>query len=341
MKKFLNAPERFVDEMVEGLLLAHPELLRSARPDNRALVRRSAPRKGKVGIITGGGSGHLPLFLGYVGVGLLDGVAIGDVFQSPSPDQILDATRAVNGGAGVLYLYGNYGGDVLNFGMSAELAEAEGIPVKTVLGADDVASMPPDRAADRRGVAGIFFQYKCAGAKAEQGASLDEVVAAAEKAGKATRTMGVALSPCTIPAVGKPGFTIGENDMEVGMGIHGEPGITRGKLAPADEVAKQLVDKILGDMPIANGRQAAILVNGLGATPLEELYIISRAVHQLLAQRGVSVYRTYVGEYATSMEMAGLSVSIMALDDELKKLLDAPFETPFHKQFARPLESGR
>jgi dihydroxyacetone kinase len=338
MRKFLNSPEHFVDEMVEGLLLAHPDLLRSARKDNRALVRHSAPKKGKVGIITGGGSGHLPLFLGYVGVGLLDGVAIGDVFQSPSPEQILDATRAVNGGAGVLYLYGNYGGDVLNFDMAADLAEMEEITVRTVLGADDVASMPPERAADRRGVAGIFFQYKCAGACAEQGGTLDEVVAAAEKAGRATRSMGVALSACTIPAVGKPGFSIGEGEMEVGMGIHGEPGIERSRLAPADDVARQLVERILADMPIPSGAQTAILVNGLGATPLEELYIISRAVHRLLGERGIKVYRSYVGEYATSMEMAGLSVSIMALDDELRKLVDAPFETPFHKQFASSLE---
>jgi dihydroxyacetone kinase len=338
MRKFLNSPQHFVDEMVEGLLLAHPDLVRSARDDNRALVRRNAPKQGKVGIITGGGSGHLPLFLGYVGVGLLDGVAIGDVFQSPSPEQVLDATRAVNGGAGVLYLYGNYGGDVLNFGMAAELAEMENIAVRTVLGADDVASMPPERAADRRGVAGIFFQYKCAGARAEQGGTLDQVAAAAEKAGKNTRSMGVALSACTIPAVGKPGFTIGEGEMEVGMGIHGEPGIERGRLAPADDVARRLVERILADMPVPSGGQVAVLVNGLGATPLEELYIISRAVHRLLAGRGIKAYRSYVGEYATSMEMAGLSVSVMALDDELRELVDAPFETPFHKQFASPLE---
>jgi len=341
MRKFLNSPEHFVDEMIEGLLLAHPDLIRSARADNRALARRTAPRAGKVGIITGGGSGHLPLFLGYVGFGLLDGVAIGDVFQSPSPDQILDATRAVNGGAGVLYLYGNYGGDVLNFGMAAELAEAEGITVRTVTGADDVASMSADRADQRRGIAGIFFQFKCAGARAEEGATLDLVAAAAEKAGRATRSMGVALSACTIPAVGKPGFAIQEGDMEVGMGIHGEPGIQRRRLGPADEVARELVERILADMPMAGGKQAAVLVNGLGATPLEELYIISRAVNRLLGQRQVGVYRTYVGEYATSMEMAGLSVSIMALDDELQKLLDAPFETPFHKQLAAPMGPGR
>lgn len=331
MKKFINAPERVVDEMLEGLLLAHPDKIRSVRSDNKALVRTESPIHGKVGIVTGGGSGHLPLFLGYVGKGMLDGVAVGDIFQSPSPDQILDATRAVNGGAGVLFLYGNYGGDVLNFNMAADLAEMEGIETRTVLGTDDVASMPKDKSADRRGVAGIFFMYKCASAAAEKGLSLVEVERVARKSGERVRTMGVALSPCTIPAVGKPGFQIEDGIMEVGMGIHGETGITRSPIASADEVTDLLMERICDDTDIKPGARVAVLVNGLGATPLEELYLVYRRIHNYMLDRQIDVHRVFVGEYATSMEMAGLSISVMELDDELIGLLDAPFDTPFHR----------
>ena len=335
MKKFINDPRNVVDEMLQGLLAAHPELIRSVRDDNRALVRSHAPRDGKVGIVTGGGSGHLPLFLGYVGEGLLDGVAVGDVFQSPSPEQILDATRAVDAGSGVLYVYGNYGGDVMNFDMASELAMAEGIETRTVIGADDVASMPADRAAERRGVAGIFFIYKCAGALAERGADLDAVTTLAQRVGERVRTMGVALSPCIIPEVGRPGFTIGENEMELGMGIHGEAGIERSAIKTADETTKAIYEQIVADMPIASGESVAVLVNGLGATPPEELYVVFRALKGLLDASGVSVHRSFIGEYATSMEMAGLSISIMRLDEELASLIDAPFQTPFHVQAGR------
>lgn len=335
MKKFINDPRNVVDEMLEGLLAAHPQLIRSVRDDNRALVRTNAPRDGKVGIVTGGGSGHLPLFLGYVGEGLLDGVAVGDVFQSPSPEQILDATRAVDAGSGVLYVYGNYGGDVMNFDMASELAMAEGIETRTVIGADDVASMPADRAAERRGVAGIFFIYKCAGALAERGADIDAVTALAERVGERVRTMGVALSPCIIPEVGRPGFTIGENEMELGMGIHGEAGIERSAIKTADETTTAIYEQIVADMPIASGESVAVLVNGLGATPPEELYVVYRSLKGLLDASGVTVHRSFVGEYATSMEMAGLSISIMRLDEELASLIDAPFETPFHVQAGR------
>lgn len=332
MKKFINDPTRVVDDMLEGLIAAHPQLIRSVRTDNRALVRAKPGRDGKVGIVTGGGSGHLPLFLGYVGQGLLDGAVVGDIFQSPSPEQILDVTREVDTGAGVLYLYGNYGGDVMNFDMAGELAAAEGIRTETVLGLDDVASMPPERASERRGVAGIFFLYKCAGALAEEGAALEAVSAVARKAGERTRTMGVALSPCIIPAVGKPGFTIGADEMEVGMGIHGEAGIERSALATASEVTDIIYSKLIADMPLDSGDRVAVLVNGLGATPHEELYVVFASLARVLQADGVTVHRTYVGEYATSMEMAGLSVSLIKLDSELARLIDAPFTTPFHVQ---------
>lgn len=333
MKKIINAPENFVDEMIEGILRAHPEDLRTVGDDLRELVRKDAPVKDKVAIATGGGSGHLPVFLGYVGKGLLDGVAVGDVFASPSAQQMYNVTKEIDSGKGVLYLYGNYGGDVMNFDMAAEMAEMDDIKVKTVLVADDVASAPKGEEEKRRGVAGLFYAYKIAGAKADEGADLDKVVAVTEKALANTRTMGIALSPCTIPQVGKPTFEIGDDEMEIGMGIHGEPGINRTKLKTADEIAETIMEAILEDGPYSEGDEVSILVNGLGATPQEELYIIYRKVDEILKGRGIKAYRNYVGEFATSMEMAGMSVTVMKLDDELKRLLDAPAYSPF---FAQP-----
>ena len=327
MQKIINEPRAFVDEMLEGVLLAHPEALRAAA--ERVIVRADAPRPGKVGIVTGGGSGHLPLFMGYVGFGLADGVAIGDVFASPSSEQILEATRAVDGGAGVLYLYGNYSGDVMNFDLAAELALAEGTEVSTVLGADDVASAPAASAARRRGVAGIAFLYKVAGARAEEGGTLEQVVAVVQRAETGLRSMGVALSPCVVPAAGRPTFSLPAGEMEIGMGIHGEPGVRRAALEPAHQIAEQLVDQIVRDLPYQTGDEVAVLVNGLGATPREELYVLYRSVHAALAGAGLSVRRTWVGEYATSLEMAGASVSVLRLDEELRRLLDAPCESPF------------
>jgi len=327
VQKILNDPERFVDEMLEGIVAAHGSELR--RVGSRGIVRAAAPVAGKVAIVTGGGSGHLPVFMGYVGRGLLDGAAIGEVFASPSADQMLEVTEAVSAGAGVLYLYGNYGGDVMNFDLAAELAGASGIEVRTFLAADDVASAPPDRADRRRGIAGIFLLYKVAGAAADRGASLDEVVALTARAAGGLRTMGVALSPCTIPAAGKPTFELPDGQMEIGMGIHGEPGVRRGALEPADRIADELVDAILADRAWPAGSQVAVLVNGLGATPKEELYILYRRVAARLAERDLSVHRVWVGEYATSLEMAGASVSVMAVDDELAALLDHPVGTPF------------
>jgi dihydroxyacetone kinase len=332
MKKLMNEPTDFVDQMIEGLLLAHPDRIRSVGGTNRALVRADAPVADRVGIVTGGGSGHLPVFLGYVGRGLASGVAIGNVFSSPTVDQIAAATRGVHAGKGVLYLYGNYSGDVLNFDTAAEIVDVEGIHVETVLVADDVASAPPDRRRNRRGVAGLFYAYKIAGAKAEDGGTLDQVKAAALKTVDASRTMGVGLTPCVVPTVGKPTFSLAENEMEIGIGIHGEPGIHRGKLLTADEITMDIVERLLVDLGAQNGDEVSVLVNGLGATPPEELYIVYRKVHQILSSRQIKIYRRYIGEYATSLEMAGCSITLLKLDDELKQLLDAPASSPFFLQ---------
>ena len=332
MKKLINDPEAFVEEMLDGLLLAHPDELRAVSDDRRALVRADAPVAGQVGIVTGGGSGHLPVFLGYVGRGLCSGVAIGNVFSSPSAEQVFAATKATDGGAGVLYLYGNYGGDVFNFDLAADLAEVEDIETATVLVTDDVASAPPEKADTRRGVAGMVLVYKCAGAAAEQGRSLAEVAAVATAANAATRSMGVGLSPTILPAAGKPTFELAEGEMELGIGIHGEPGTRRGTLETADAVTEQLVSALVEDLGLTGGDRVAVLVNGMGATPLEELYVVYRKVHQLLTAAGVTIHRPYVGEYATSLEMAGASITLMRLDDELAALLDAPASSPFFRQ---------
>jgi dihydroxyacetone kinase-like protein len=332
MKKLMNEPNAFVDQMLEGLLLAHPDQLKSVEGTNRALVRADAPIAGKVGIVTGGGSGHLPIFVGYVGRGMASGVAIGNVFSSPTVDQIAAATRGVHSGQGVLYLYGNYSGDVMNFDSAAEELDEDGIRIETILVADDVASAPPDRSANRRGVAGMFYAFKIAGAKAEAGGTLDEVKEVTLKALANCRTMGVGLTPSVLPTVGKPTFSLGDDEMEIGIGIHGEPGIRRGKLLPADEITTDIVDRLVADLGLQAGEEVSVLVNGLGATPLEELYIVYRKVHQLLSSRQVEIYRRYIGEYATSLEMAGCSITLFKLDAELKSLLDAPASSPLFQQ---------
>jgi dihydroxyacetone kinase len=256
---------------------------------------------------------------------------VGNVFSSPSAEQILEATKAVNGGAGVLYVYGNYGGDVLNFDLAADLAEPEGIEIQTVVLTDDVASAPKERAADRRGVAGMLFAFKCAGAAAERGDSLDDVARICGKANASCRTMGVGLSPTILPAAGKPTFTLPEGEMEIGIGIHGEPGTHRGKLESADAIAERITREILDDLDAEKGSRVALLVNGLGATPLEELYLLYRRSARLIADRGLKVARSYVGEYVTSLEMAGASITVMLLDDELQALLEAPANSPFFR----------
>ena len=332
MQKILNSPKEFVNEMLEGILQAYPNQLKAVEGDAHSLVRSDAPVPKKVGITTGGGSGHLPLFLGYVGKGLLDGVAVGDVFQSPTAEQMLAVTKQVNSGAGVLYIYGNYGGDVMNFDFAAEMAAAEGIRVETILGADDVASAPKGEESRRRGIAGIFFLYKVAGAAAAAGKSLDEVVAVTKKAATQTRTMGVALSPVTLPNVGHPTFEVKPGEMEIGMGIHGEPGIKKTKLENADQITEQLVSAIKDDLDLKSGDKVCVLMNGLGATPPEELYIMYRHAKKVLTGYGVNVARVHVGEFATSLEMAGASISIIRVDDELLSYINAPAHTPFFTQ---------
>ena len=341
LKKIINRPEDFVDEVTESLLMAHPDRLRAATADRRALVRADAPVRGRVGIVTGGGSGHLPLFLGYVGQGLATGVAVGNVFSSPSAEQIAAATRASHGGAGVLYLYGNYGGDVYNFDLAGDVVAAEGIETATVLGTDDVLSAPRGKEATRRGVAGLFFAYKTAGAAAERGDDLEKVRSVAQRTVDATRTMGVGLSPTILPAAGEPTFTLDEGEMEVGIGIHGEPGSHRGPLETADQITDRFLTEILGELDPEAGDRVVVLVNGLGSTPLEELYLIYRRVHQVLGERGVVIHRCYIGEFATSLEMAGASVSVLLLDDELAELIDAPAASPFFGQGNTPAPSAR
>jgi len=331
MKKFLNQAENFVDEMLDGIYAAHPNQLGCVADDRRCLVAKQRV-PGKVGLATGGGSGHLPLFLGYVGAGLLDGAAVGGVFQSPSADQMFEVTKAIDQGAGVLYIYGNYTGDILNFDMATEMAEIEDIKVLSVVGNDDVASSPIGQEHKRRGVAGIVFLYKAAGAAAAEGMSLDDVKRVAEKAKSHTRTMGVALSTCIVPEIGHATFEIGATEMEIGMGIHGEPGIRRGALLPADAVVEEMMRPILAEKPAGSGNEVAVIVNGLGATPKEELYIIFRKVAKILNDAGITVFHAYVGEFATSMEMAGASISLLYLDDELKRLIAAPADSPFFVQ---------
>ena len=330
MKKLINDPYRVTLESIDGFVAAFPKLVRRAGP--QAVVRADSPVPGKVAVLIGGGSGHEPLFMGYVGKGFADACPVGNIFASPSPDMILDATRAASGGAGVLYMYGNYSGDCMNFDMAAEDAEQEGIAVKTVRVTDDVASAPRDQIERRRGIAGDFFVFKTAGARADEGGSLDEVWTAADKANQNTRSMGVALTSCIIPASGRPIFQLGDDEIEIGLGIHGEPGQARTKWTPADCVTDQLMARILEDLPFRAGDEIAVLVNGLGSTPLAELYIVYRRAAQLLENAGIRVHRSWVGEYSTSLDMAGASITLMRLDGELKRLIDAPAECPSFTQ---------
>lgn len=335
MKKIINSPEHFIKEMLEGIYTAHPDLVTYTGDDLHCLVSANKV-EGKVGIATGGGSGHLPLFLGYVGKGMLDGCSIGDVFQSPSAEQMLAVTKEINSGAGVLYIYGNYNGDIFNFDMAAEQADfEEDIRVESVVAGDDVASGKPLKEGEkntRRGIAGIFFVYKCAGAAAAKMMDLDNVKRVAEKACANVRTMGVALTPCVVPRVGKPSFELADDEMGIGMGIHGETGVRVGKLEPADQIVDELLASIIPDIPYEKGDEVAVLVNGLGGTPLEEQYVVVRRIKEVLDEKGINVFKFYVGEYATSMEMAGFSISLMKLDDELREMLMVPAETPFFVQ---------
>ena len=333
MKKIMNQAKDFVPECIDGIELAYGDKVKVLGEDRRILVRNNQEKTGKVAIVTAGGSGHLPVFLGYVGEGMLDGCAIGNVFASPSSDNMLQMIKEVDQGRGVLCLYGNYGGDKMNFHMAEELADFENIPTAEVLVCDDVASRPIEEKEMRRGVAGMVYAFKIAGAAADQGKSLEEVAAVTQSALNNIRTMGIALSPCIVPEVGKETFSIAENEMEVGMGIHGEPGIQVCKMMSADEIAALIMDKLEADMPLHAGSEVSVMVNGLGATPMEELLILYRAVHQRLQSRGVRVYMPHIGEFATSMEMAGCSVTLFLLNDEFKMLLRAPASTPFYTNY--------
>jgi dihydroxyacetone kinase-like protein len=324
-KKLINSGADAVDEMLEGILAAHPEHLYAVDDMPRAIVAKNGPRNGKVGLVIGGGSGHEPTFLGYVGKGLADAAAIGNVFASPPPDPIVACAKAADGGAGVLFMYGNYAGDVMNFDMAAELLGLDDIEVRTVLTTDDVASAPPEQGNKRRGVAGNVFIFKAAGAACDLMYSLEDVERVARHANSRTYTMGVALSPCSLPQTLKPNFLIGEDEMEIGMGIHGEPGVARGPLRSADEVTDQLLDGILAEMGAAEaGDRVAVLVNSLGSTPMMELYIMMRRVKARLEDAGLLIHTSLVGNYCTSLEMAGASITVMHLDDELQELIDHP-----------------
>jgi dihydroxyacetone kinase-like protein len=327
LKKILNSPAAYVDETLAGLTAAHAEIY--ARPEARVITRAGGVTPGKVGVVTAGGSGHLPIFAGYVGRGLLDAAAVGQVFASPPAEHMLAAMRHANGGAGVLRLYGNYGGDVMNFDMAGEMAEMESIPSTSVVLTDDVASAPREEAEKRRGVAGMVFAFKIAGASAEEMASLETVTAIARRAADACRSIGVALTPCTVPQAGQPTFLIADDEIEMGMGIHGERGIWRDKLRSADAIVDEMTDRLLADAPIERGARVSVLVNSLGATPVEELYIMYGRLSRRLEDAGATIVMPLVGRYATSMEMAGASMTICRLDSELERLLKAPCHCAF------------
>jgi dihydroxyacetone kinase-like protein len=326
MKKLINAPDDVVAEALQGMALAHPEL--KVHHDPKVVVRGDAPIPGKVGIISGGGSGHEPMHGGFVGKGMLDAACPGEVFTSPTPDQMLEATKAVDGGAGVLHIVKNYTGDVLNFEMAAELAAADGIEVSAVVIDDDVAVQDSSFTAGRRGVGATILAEKICGAAAEAGKDLATVTELCERVNANGRSMGMALTSCTVPAAGKPTFELGDDEMEIGIGIHGEPGRERVKVASAAEVAKMLVEPILEDLPYAEGEKALVFVNSMGGTPLIELYIIYNEVAKILAEHGIEIARNLIGPYITSLEMQGCSVTMLKLDDEMTGYWDAAVETP-------------
>jgi phosphoenolpyruvate---glycerone phosphotransferase subunit DhaK len=326
MKKLINDPKAVVDESVQGFGLAHSNLV-TVSADPTFITRKDAPVNGKVGLVSGGGSGHEPLHAGYVGRGMLDAAVPGAVFTSPTPDQILPATLAVNSGAGVVHIVKNYTGDVLNFETAAELAEAEGVSVRTVLVNDDVAVEDSLYTAGRRGVGGTVLVEKIAGAAAERGDDLEAVAAVGERVNANVRTMGVALSACTVPHAGSPSFDLAEDEIEIGIGIHGEPGRHRIPMENADGITDRLLEPVLADLGITSGDKVLLFVNGMGGTPLSELYIVYRRAVQVLADRGASVERSLVGNYITALEMQGCSISVLKLDDELTELWDAPVHT--------------
>ena len=323
MKKIINQPGNVVSELLAGMAKAYPELKYTEKLE---VISRNEKSK-KVGIVSGGGSGHEPAHAGYVGKGMLDAAVAGNVFSSPSPDRIIKGIEEADSGEGVLLVIKNYSGDIMNFDMAKDMAEVDGKRVETVIVKDDVAVPDSTYSTGRRGIAGTVFVHKIAGAKAESGASLDEVKAAAEKAIANIRSMGMAMSSCTLPAVGKPGFELAENEIEIGMGIHGEPGVERTNVKTAAETAEILLSKILEDFDYV-GSEVALMVNGLGATPLMELFILNNEIEKVLTAKGIKIYKTFVGNYMTALEMSGCSITLMKLDEELKELLNYPCNTP-------------
>jgi len=327
MQRIINDPDLVVEDMLKGFVKSHSDVLENTE-NPRVLKSKFAKKPGRVGIVTGGGSGHKPAFIGYLGKNMVDAVAVGEIFSSPTAKAFYDAFVEADAGQGVACLYGNYAGDNMNVKMAAKMAQKAGINVKTVVANDDVASAPKSEAEKRRGVAGEILMWKCAGAKAAQGASLDEVIDTAQKAIDNTRSVGIGLSSCTIPSNGKPNFHIEEGKMEVGIGHHGEPGIEVVDLESADQMAERMVDIILGDGLFSSGDDAVVLISGLGATPVMELYILYNKVETLLADKGVKVYHNYVGNYFTSLDMMGVTLTMMKTDDELKTLIDESVNTP-------------
>ena len=327
MQRFINNPDEVVEDTVKGFVKAHAHIVRLGG-NPRVIVARHAPVSGKVGVITGGGSGHEPAFIGYTGRNMLDAVAVGELFSSPTAKSFFDAAREANGGKGVVCLYGNYAGDNMNVKMAIKLAAKEGIEIATVVANDDVCSAGPDERDKRRGVAGEIFMWKCAGAKAAEGADLADVRATAQTAIDNCRSIGVGLGPCTLPAVGHPNFSIEPGTMEVGIGHHGEPGVRIEPLKPAAEIARDMVKIVLDDHDLAAGTEVAVLVSGLGATPVNELYILNDTIEQEITGRGLSIHKTYIGNYFTSLEMVGATLTVMALDTELKRLLDVDVDCP-------------
>jgi dihydroxyacetone kinase-like protein len=327
MKKLINNPEDVVREELEGLAAAHPDLVR-VHFDPNYVVRADAPVQGKVGLVSGGGSGHEPMHGGFVGMGMLDAACPGEVFTSPTPDQMLEATKAANGGAGIVHIVKNYTGDVMNFDMAAELARGDGIEVESVLVDDDVAVQDSLYTAGRRGVGTTVLMEKIAGAAAEERRPLKEVAEIARHVNASGRSMGMALTSCTVPAAGKPTFELGDDEMEIGIGIHGEPGRERMKLRPVNEIVEMMTTAVVDDIPFQRGDDVLAFVNGMGGTPLLELYVVFNEVRKYLDGRGITVSRNLIGSYITSLEMAGFSITLLKLDDELTKLWDAPVKTP-------------
>ena len=331
MKKLINDVDNVVNEMLNGMTAAYPQYIERV-PGTDVVIRTGAKKTDKVVLISGGGSGHEPAHGGYVGKGMLDAAVAGAVFTSPTPDQVYEAIHATECGKGALLIIKNYTGDVMNFEMAGEMASDEDILVDQVIVADDVAVENSTWTTGRRGIAGTVFVHKIAGACAETGADLPEVKRVAEKVIANVRSMGMAVSPCTVPAVGKPGFDLAEDEVEIGIGIHGEPGTHREKIAPVNNTADHLVGKILDEGIYAEGDEVAVMVNGMGATPLSELFIANLRVNEILAEKKIKIYKTLVGNYMTSLDMAGFSVTLLKLDDELKAFLDAPADTPAYKE---------